>query len=119
MNILTVNLLFSTLPFWIAARLYVVPKLAELPPRSVLPPILLLHGFRHLGLMVLEPGATYAGLPARFAYPAAYGDLLAAARREVLIGSWASDEPRGISTPKVQLLQVDAIGQVQRMRPAT
>lgn len=51
MNILTVNLLFSTLLFWIAARLYVVPKLAELPPRSVLPPVLLLHepraDFRH------------------------------------------------------------------------
>ena len=30
MNILTVNLLFSTLVFWIAARLYLFPKLAAL-----------------------------------------------------------------------------------------
>ena len=27
MNILTVNLAFSTLVFWVAARLYVLPKL--------------------------------------------------------------------------------------------
>ena len=41
-------------------------------------PILLLHGFRHLGLMFLAPGATYPGIPPAFAYPAAFGDLLAA-----------------------------------------
>ena len=41
-------------------------------------PILLLHSFRHLGLMFLAPGATYAGIPPQFAYPAAFGDLLAA-----------------------------------------
>ena len=28
--------------------------------------------------MFLSPGATYAGIPAQFAYPAAFGDLLAA-----------------------------------------
>lgn len=78
MNILTVNLLFSTLVFWIAARIYLFPKLGELAPRTVLLPILLLHSFRHLGLMFLAPGAVYAGIPPRFAYPAAFGDLLAA-----------------------------------------
>ena len=75
MNILTVNLLFSTLVFWIAARLYLLPRLHELRPRSVLLPILLLHAFRHLGLMFLAPGATYAGIPPQFAYPAAWGDI--------------------------------------------
>jgi hypothetical protein len=78
MNILTVNLLFSTLVFWIAARLYVLPKLEECEPRTVLLPILLLHSLRHLGLMFLAPGAVYAGVPSQFAYPAAFGDLLAA-----------------------------------------
>src|SRR6266536_2277840 len=78
MNVLTVNLVFSTLVFWIAARLYVFPRLSELQPRTVLLPILLLHSFRHLGLMFLAPGATYPDLPAPFAYPAAFGDLLAA-----------------------------------------
>ena len=78
MNILTVNLLFSTFVFWVAARIYVLPKLADLKPRTLLLPILLLHAFRHLGLMFLTPGATYAGIPSQFAYPAAFGDLLAA-----------------------------------------
>ena len=78
MNILTVNLLFSTLVFWIAARLYVLPRLDECEPRTVLLPILLLHSLRHLGLMFLAPGAVYAGVPPQFAYPAAFGDLLAA-----------------------------------------
>ena len=78
MNILTVNLVLSTLVFWIAAKLYVLPRLAALPARTVLQPILLLHALRHLGLMFLAPGAIYAGMPASFAYPAAFGDLLAA-----------------------------------------
>jgi len=43
MNILTVNLLFSTLVFWVAARIYVFPKLAVLKPQTLLLPILLLH----------------------------------------------------------------------------
>ena len=78
MDILTVNLLFSTLVFWIAARIYLIPRLGELKPRSVLLPILLLHAFRHLGLMFLMPGATGAEIAPQFAYPAAFGDLLAA-----------------------------------------
>jgi hypothetical protein len=78
-NVLTLNLALSTLVFWAAARLYLLPRLAQLEPQAVLLPILLLHAMRHLGMMFLAPGATYAGLPAPFAYPAALGDLLAAA----------------------------------------
>jgi hypothetical protein len=78
MNILTVNLLLSTLVFWIAARLYVIPRLPQWSPRTVLLPILLLHSLRHLGLMFLATGATYPGMPPAFAYPAAFGDFLAA-----------------------------------------
>jgi len=78
MNILTVNLLFSTLVFWIAAKLYLLPRLAEFEPRTILLPILLLHAMRHLGLMFLAPGAVFPGVPSQFAYPAAFGDLLAA-----------------------------------------
>ena len=78
MNILTINLLFSTFVFWVAARIYLLPRLPSLEPRVILLPILLLHAFRHLGLMFLAPGATYAGIPAQFAYPAAFGDLVAA-----------------------------------------
>jgi hypothetical protein len=55
--------------FWIAARIYLLRTLQELTPHSVLLPILLLHGLRHLGLMFLTPGATYSGLLPQFAYP--------------------------------------------------
>jgi hypothetical protein len=68
----------NTLIFWIAARLYVLPRLHDCEPRTVLLPILLLHAVRHLGLMFLAPGAHYAGLAPEFAYPSALGDLLAA-----------------------------------------
>jgi hypothetical protein len=91
MTILTVNLLFSTLVFWIAARLYLLPRLHQLRPRSVLLPILLLHAFRHLGLMFLAPGATYAGIPPQFAYPAAFGDLLAAVLAVIAIPAVAAN----------------------------
>src|SRR5436189_5331560 len=78
MNILTLNLLFSILVFWIAAKIYLMPKLPELSPPAVLLPILLLHSLRHLGLMFLAPGAIYAGIPSQFTQPAAFGDLTAA-----------------------------------------
>jgi hypothetical protein len=78
MNILTVNLLFSSLVFWVAAKLYLLPKLERLDPKTVLLPILLLHALRHLGLMFLAPGGVFPGIPTQFAYPAAYGDLLTA-----------------------------------------
>jgi hypothetical protein len=78
LNILTLNLVFSTLVFWIAAQIYLLPRLGQLSTRTVLVPILLLHSFRHLGMMFLAPGATYPGIAPEFAYPAAYGDFLAA-----------------------------------------
>jgi hypothetical protein len=63
MSILTVNLLFSTFIFWIAARIYLLPRLHTLEPQTVVVPILLLHLTRHLGLMFLAQGATYSGIP--------------------------------------------------------
>jgi len=78
LNVLTFNLLFSTLVFAIAAGIYVMPMVRAGKTREVLIPILLLHAFRHLGLMFLSPGATYAGIPMEFARPAAFGDLTAA-----------------------------------------
>lgn len=77
-NLLAVNLALNVFVFWLAARLYLLPRLDRLQARSVLLPILLLHATRHLGLLFLAPGATYPGLPPQFAYPAALGDLVAA-----------------------------------------
>ena len=78
-RILTLNLVATTVVFYVAARIYLLPQLGRLPARAVLIPILLLHSLRHLGLMFLTRGATYPGLPPEFAYPAALGDLIAAA----------------------------------------
>jgi hypothetical protein len=77
-RILTLNLIATTLVFYVAARIYLLPNLNRLGPRVVLIPILLLHSLRHLGLMFLTRGATYPGLPQRFAYPAALGDFVTA-----------------------------------------
>jgi hypothetical protein len=76
--ILTINLVLSTLIFFIAAKIYLFPHLGVLKPETVLIPILLLHSLRHLGLMFLASGAIYPGMPTQFAYPAAFGDFLAA-----------------------------------------
>jgi len=89
-NILTINLAFSTFVFWVAARLYVLPKLQDCEPRTILLPILLLHSLRHLGLMFLAPGAIYAGMPTQFTYPAAFGDLLTAVLAMVAIPAVAT-----------------------------
>ena len=43
-----------------------------------LKPILLLHGFRFLGLSFLVPGVVSPALPASLAQPIAYGDFLSA-----------------------------------------
>ena len=77
-RILTLNLVANTAISYIAVRLYLVPLLPRLRPQQVLLPILLLHSTRHLGMMFLTRGATYPGLAAQFAYPAAFGDLLTA-----------------------------------------
>ena len=78
-RILTLNLIATTIVFYVAARIYLLPNLGRLRPAAVLIPILLLHSLRHLGLMFLTRGATYPGLPWQFAYPAAFGDLISAA----------------------------------------
>jgi hypothetical protein len=75
-RILTVNLILSTVVFYVAARIYVLPRLGQIRPQTILIPILLLHSLRHLGLMFLMRGAVYPGMPPEFAYPAATGDFI-------------------------------------------
>jgi hypothetical protein len=104
-NILTANLVISTFVFWIAAKLYLLPRLTELQPRTILLPILLVHAFRHLGLMFLSPGATYPGIPMQFAYPAAFGDLLASLLALVAIPAVAMNWK--IARPLVWLFNIE------------
>lgn len=57
---------------------YIWPALREYPYPENLKPILLLHGFRFLGLAFVIPGVVSPDLPAAFAQPVAYGDLISA-----------------------------------------
>src|SRR5438445_13230733 len=62
----------------IIAAQYLWPALGSLPRARALRPLLLLHGFRFIGLAFLVPGVVLPTLPDAFARPAAYGDLIAA-----------------------------------------
>jgi hypothetical protein len=75
---LTVNLLLSTAIFFAAAKIYILPRIGRWTPSAIVLPILLMHSFRHFGLMFLTRGATYPGIPAPFAVPAAIGDFVTA-----------------------------------------
>ncbi len=76
-QILIVNLALSTVAFFFIAKWYVMPRLRSMPREDALQPLLLLHTFRHIGLMFLASGALTHELPGPFAYPAAFGDLAA------------------------------------------
>jgi len=58
--------------------LYVWPALSCRSRADALQPLLLLHCFRFVGLSFLVTGVVSADLPAAWAGPAAYGDLVAA-----------------------------------------
>jgi hypothetical protein len=62
----------------IIAAQYLWPALGSLPRDRALRPVLLLHGFRFIGLAFLVPGVVLPNLPDAFGRPAAYGDLIAA-----------------------------------------
>src|SRR6266849_11176804 len=57
---------------------YIWPALRDRPRPEKLKPILLLHGFRFLGLAFVVPGVASPELPTTFAQPVAFGDLISA-----------------------------------------
>jgi hypothetical protein len=57
---------------------YIWPELRERRSPENLKPILLLHGFRFLGLAFVLPGVVSPELSATFAKPVAYGDFITA-----------------------------------------
>jgi hypothetical protein len=76
-QIFGLQVLLSFLVYGLVARWYVAPRLASLPLHAALPPLLVLHAMRHMGMVFLVPTVVGPALPAGFAGPAAYGDLLA------------------------------------------
>src|SRR5438094_7275149 len=114
-RILTLNLVATTAVFYVAARIYLLPRLDRLSPRLVMIPILLLHSLRHLGLMFLTRGATYPGLPREFAWPAALGDLVAAALAFISIFPVLGESPA--ARPLVSLFHL--FGTLHLLLPVT
>ena len=72
------NVLAAFLVWGVVVARYVWPALSRLPRADALRPLLALHSFRFIGLAFIVPGVVSPYLPAAFARPAAYGDLIAA-----------------------------------------
>jgi len=73
-----ISLAFGLVVWGTVAWQYIWPALTERPSPENLKPILLLHAFRFLGLAFVVPGVVSQELPAAFAQPVAYGDLISA-----------------------------------------
>jgi hypothetical protein len=69
---------FGLITWGTVAALYIWPALHDLAWSDAVRPLLVLHGFRYLGLAFLVPGVVSPELPAAFARPAALGDVVAA-----------------------------------------
>jgi hypothetical protein len=76
-QIFGLQVLLSFLVYGLVAKWYVTPRLAPLPLETALQPLLVLHALRHMGMVFLVSTVVGPSLPASFAVPAAYGDLLA------------------------------------------
>jgi len=72
------SIAFSLVAWGIVSTRYVWPELRLRQRTEALQPVLILHSFRFIGLAFLVPGVVSPDLPAAFAHPAAYGDLIAA-----------------------------------------
>jgi hypothetical protein len=73
-----ISVAFGLAVWGVIAWRYVWPALRERPSPENLKPILLLHGFRFLGLAFVTPGVVSPELPNAFARPVAYGDFVTA-----------------------------------------
>ena len=73
-----IAILMSFVAFGLVTKFYIWPHLQPLERKDALLPLVMPHTFRFIGLSFLVPGVVSASLPAAFANPAAYGDLIAA-----------------------------------------
>jgi hypothetical protein len=71
------SILLSFAGFGLVTALFVWPRLRVRPRPDALLPLVVPHTFRFIGLSFLVPGVVSPSLPAAFAVPAAYGDLVA------------------------------------------
>jgi hypothetical protein len=76
--VFAMSVILSFVAWGVVTRLYIWPALRNRSRVDALRPLLVLHSFRFVGLAFLIPGVVSPELPAAFAGPAAYGDLVAA-----------------------------------------
>jgi len=81
----------------IVAAWYIWPQLRSRSRAEAMRPLLLLHSFRFVGLSFLVPGVVSPDLPAAWAGPAAYGDVIAAILALLALAGLKS----GLGTPLV------------------
>jgi len=72
-----VSVAFGLIAWGVFTALYLWPQLEGRSRIDALRPLLVLHGFRFIGLSFLVPGVVSSDLPMTFARDAAYGDLAA------------------------------------------
>lgn len=72
------SVLLSFAAWGIVAALYLWPQTRSMTPKLAVMVLMAPHMFRFVGLSFLLPGVVSPSLPAEFARPAAYGDLVAA-----------------------------------------
>ncbi len=72
-----VQFVLSLIVWSLIAKWLLAPWLDKMAPNEALFWLTLPHAFRHIGLVFIVPGVVSGPLPAAFADPAAYGDLLA------------------------------------------
>jgi hypothetical protein len=82
-----ISVMFGLAAWGAVAWHYIWPALRERPSPENLRPILLLHAFRFLGLAFVVPGVVSSALPATFAQPVAYGDLISAVLALLAVGT--------------------------------
>ena len=75
--VLPLSIALGVVIYALIAKWYLMPWAESKPRSEALPPLLLLHCFRYIGMAFLIPGVTAEALDPRFANPAAYGDLAA------------------------------------------
>lgn len=99
--ILPTGMVMALAGWSLAVRWYAHPVLSAWSFRAAMQPLLLLHGFRYIGLMFLIPGVTAEPLDPRFAWPAAYGDLLAAVLAFFALAAIRMNRPLALSAVAV------------------
>jgi len=73
------SIAFSFIAWGVVAVRYIWPELRRHRRADALRLLLTLHSFRFIGLAFIVPGVVSPDLPAAFARPAAYGDVISAA----------------------------------------